>query len=238
MNREYHKWYSKDLGRDMELLLFGHAGTPLLVFPSSMGKFFEYEDRSMIATLGHKIDRGELQIFCPDSVDTESWYNRSAHPRWRVIRHMQYEHYILHDVLPLIRKRNSSWQLAITGCSFGAYHAMNFTLRHPDLVTHCVAMSGSFDIHQFLDGYYDENCYFNCPTDFLPNLGDDWYLRQYRDRVKFVLGAGEWDICLGHNFDMANIMGRKSIPHWLDVWGDHAVHDWPLWQKMALKYFT
>jgi esterase/lipase superfamily enzyme len=238
MNREYHKWYSKDLGRDMELLLFGHAGMPILVFPSSMGKFFEYEDRGMVATLAHKVDRGELQLFCPDSVDTESWYNRSAHPRWRVLRHMQYENYILHDVIPLIRNRNPSWQLALTGCSFGAYHAMNFTLRHPDLVTHCVAMSGSFDVHQFLDGYYDENCYFNCPTDYLPNLTDEWYLRQYRERVQFVLGAGEWDICLGHNVDMANIMGGKGIPHWLDVWGDHAVHDWPLWQKMALKYLT
>ncbi len=32
MNREYHKWYSPSLGRDMELLLYGHGGTPMLVF--------------------------------------------------------------------------------------------------------------------------------------------------------------------------------------------------------------
>ena len=37
MNREYHKWYSPRLGRDMELLVFGHAGLPVLVFPTSGG---------------------------------------------------------------------------------------------------------------------------------------------------------------------------------------------------------
>jgi esterase/lipase superfamily enzyme len=237
MNREFHRWYSNDLNRDMELLVFGHAGLPVLVFPSSMGKFFEYEDRGMVGTLSHKIDRGELQIFCPDSVDTESWYNKGAHPRWRVLRHLQYEAYILHDVVPLIRNRNSSWQMAVTGCSFGGYHALNFALKHPDVVTHCVSMSGAYDIHQFLDGYYDDDCYFNCPKDYLANLSDEWLLRQYRERVRFVLGAGEWDICLGHNHDMARIMAAKGIPHWLDVWGDQAEHDWPLWQKMALKYF-
>ena len=48
MNREYHKWHSPALGRDMELLVFGHAGTPYLVFPTSMGRFFDYENRGMI----------------------------------------------------------------------------------------------------------------------------------------------------------------------------------------------
>ena len=70
MNREYHKGYSQELNRDMEALVFGHAGTPLLVFPTSMGKFFEYEDRGMISVLAPKIERGDLQVFCPDGVDT------------------------------------------------------------------------------------------------------------------------------------------------------------------------
>src|SRR5258708_21833184 len=81
MNREFHKAYSQELHRDMEALVFGHAGTPLMVFPTSMGRFFEYEDRGMIAVLAPKIERGELQVFCPDAVDTESWYNKGVHPR-------------------------------------------------------------------------------------------------------------------------------------------------------------
>ena len=100
---------------------------------------------------------------------SESWYNKGVHPRVRVLRHMQYERYILHEMLPFLRWKNNAPRLAVTGCSFGGYHAVNFSLKHPDVVTYCVSMSGAFDIHQFLDGYYDDDCYFNCPPDFLPH---------------------------------------------------------------------
>ena len=98
MNREYHRWWSHDLQRDMELLVFGHAGTKVLVFPTSMGKYFEYEDNKMIAAVADRIEAGQLQIYCVDGVDSESWYNKRAHPYWRLQRHLQYERYILNDV--------------------------------------------------------------------------------------------------------------------------------------------
>ena len=37
MQREYHRWLSNDLGRDMELLCFGHAGTRVLVLRGIAG---------------------------------------------------------------------------------------------------------------------------------------------------------------------------------------------------------
>jgi esterase/lipase superfamily enzyme len=236
MNREYHKSYSHELGRDMEMLVFGHGGMPLVVFPTSMGRFFEYEDRGMMGVLGGKLDRGELQVFCPDSVDTESWYNKNVHPRVRVARHLQYERYLLNEALPFIRWKNWAPRVAVTGCSFGGYQAVNFALRHPENVGYCVSMSGAFDIHQFLDGYYDEDCYFNCPQDFLVNLNDEWILRRYRE-MKIVLGSADWDICLDQNFRLSGKLNAKNIPHWLDVWNDNSVHDWPLWLRMAGKYF-
>src|SRR5919202_4193322 len=101
MNREYHRWYSPSLGRDMEMLIFGHGGAPLLVFPTSLGRFYEYEDNGMVGSVAHRIDSGDLQIYCVDSIDAESWYSRDAHPYWRVRRHLQYEDYILREVLPL-----------------------------------------------------------------------------------------------------------------------------------------
>jgi len=236
MNREYHKWYSHRLGREMELLLFGSSGEPVVVFPTSMGKFYEYEDRGMVEVLRWQVENSRVMLLCVDSVDGESWYNRQAHPKDRVLRHIAYESYVLHEVLPLARMRSGHSRVAVTGCSFGGYHCTNLALRHPDVVSHCVSMSGAFDIHQFLDGYYDENCYFNCPVDFLPNLQDPWYLDQYRNDVKWVFGAGEHDICLGDNQRLAGIMQAQGIPHWFNLWGLGAVHDWPLWQQMARKY--
>src|SRR5882672_9219592 len=130
MNREFLKTYSWELGRDMELLVFGHAGLPMIAFPTSMGRFYDYEDRGMIAALAPRIERGELLVFCVDSVDKESWYNKGIHPRARVLRHLQYEGYLLHELLPLVHARNPSQQMAVTGCSFGGYHSVNFALKH------------------------------------------------------------------------------------------------------------
>jgi esterase/lipase superfamily enzyme len=236
VNREYHKQFSQHLGRDMELLVFGQGGVPLIVFPTSMGRFFDYEDRGMIATLSPGLECGECQVFCVDSVDGESWYNKRVPPRARVCRHIQYEMYLLNELLGFIRSRNHSPQMLVTGCSFGGYHAANFAFRHPDLVSHCVVMGAAFDIHQFLDGYYDDNCYFNCPPDYLVNLADDWYLSRFR-QMRIVLGTGVEDICLNENRRLSGILHDKSVPHWLDVWGNHTGHDWPWWQRMAAKYF-
>src|SRR5438270_10511635 len=113
MNREFHKAYSQELNRDMETLVFGHAGMPLVVFPTSMGRFFEFEDRGMIGVLAPKLERGELQVFCPDAVDLESWYNKHVHPRVRVMRHMQYERYLLYELMPYVRSRNALNALAV-----------------------------------------------------------------------------------------------------------------------------
>jgi esterase/lipase superfamily enzyme len=221
----------------MELLSFGHTGMPLIVFPTSMGRFYDYEDRGMIGAVGYQYDAGRLQAFCLDSIDAESWYNRRIPPRDRVLRHLQYENYILNEVVPFIHSRNPEMRLALTGCSFGGYHAVNLALRHPHLVGPSVSMGGAFDIHPFLDGYYDDNCYFNCPPDFLPNLNDPHYLREYSDGMRLVLATGETDTCLNENLRLASIMQRKAIPHCLDVWGDGTGHDWLWWQRMAVKFF-
>ena len=61
MNREYHVWHSPSLNRNMELLVFGHSGSRVLVFPTSMGRYYEWEDRGMMVALGEHIERGWIQ---------------------------------------------------------------------------------------------------------------------------------------------------------------------------------
>ena len=236
MRRDFHNWYSPRLGRNMEMLVYGHAGHPVLVFPTSQGRFFEFENNGMIHELAGKIEWGQLQVFCVDSVDSESWYNRWIHPHDRVARHNAYEDYVVHEVAPLMKNLSGSAQIATAGCSFGAFHALNFAFKHPDLTNSCIALSGSFDMRQFMNGYYDNDFYFNNPVDYIPNMSDPWFLDRYR-QMNTVLAAGDHDICLGENFRMAEILGKKGIPHWLDVWTGGEKHDWPLWRRMAVKFF-
>ena len=235
MNREYHKWYSPRLGRDMELLVFGHAGLPVLVFPTSGGRFYEFEDRGMIGAVWDRIERGDLQFFCADSVDNESWYNRNVPPRWRIARHMQYESYVMDEVLPLIRQKNQDWHLVSLGCSFGGYHAVNIALRHPDRFSGFLSMSGAFDLSNFLHGYYDNDVYFHMPPHYIANLSDGWYLDRYR-RNSYILATGYDDHCKGQSEHLTGVLHGKGVPCRLDVWDSWNSHDWPTWQRMLQVY--
>ena len=60
----------------MEALVFGDGGSPLVVFPTSMGKFFEYEDRGMIGALAGKL----IVASCRCSVPTR-WIRRAGTTR-------------------------------------------------------------------------------------------------------------------------------------------------------------
>jgi esterase/lipase superfamily enzyme len=235
MNREYHKTYSSQLRREMELLVFGHAGLPVLVFPTSGGRFYEFEDRGMVGALAGRIDAGEVQLFCVDSVNAESWYNRQIPPRQRITRHIQYEEYLLGEVLPFLRDRNSDERLLALGCSFGGYHAVNLALRHPDIFSGFLSLSGAFDLSRFLDGYYDLDCYYHLPTHYLPNLTDPWYLDRFGAK-RFVLVTGRDDHCLTENENLDRIMNTKGIKHEFYVWEAENSHDWPTWRRMVAEY--
>lgn len=235
MKREYCRWFSGSLGREMEMLVFGHGGLPVLVFPTSGGRFYEFEDNGMVHALQEDIGAGELQLFCVDSVNGESWYNRDVPPRWRIARHMQYEQYLCDEVLPLIRQWNGSQRPITLGCSFGGYHAANIALRHPSIFRGFLSMSGVFDLSRFLGGYYDQDVYFHTPTHFLPNLHDTYELAKY-DGNTYVLATGVHDQCWEANERMAEVLRAKNIAHRLDVWGDGTRHDWPWWQRMVQTY--
>jgi esterase/lipase superfamily enzyme len=234
MRRDYHAWHSPVLGRRMELLVFGHAGQPTFVFPTSMGSYFEYEDRGMVGALADKINGGALQLFCVQTVDDESFYS-TRHPRERINRYLTWEQSLLAELVPFARDVSGHGTFGVTGCSFGAFHAFTMALRHPDVFTSCIAMGGAFDVTRFLDGYYDQDAYLLCPPHFLPNLGDPWFLDRYRAN-KWVFVTGEADICRAATEQAAALLGAKGVPHSLHVWGHGSQHDWPEWRKMAEAY--
>jgi len=235
MKREYHRWYSPALGRDMEMLVFGHAGARLLVFPTSKGRFYEWEDRGMIAVMADSIERGWLQVFCVDSVDEESWYARWKWPGDRVWRHVQYDHYLRHEVIPFTQQ-NANPFLIVTGASFGAYHAVNFSFRYPELVGRVLAMNGVYDIREWLDGHYDDNVYFHNPVDFIANEHDPHRLAAMR-RMDIILTTSEDEPRRGDTERFSQLLWDKGIWHALRIWKGWA-HDWPWWQEMIRLYLS
>jgi len=234
MKREYHRWYSPHLGRDMEMLVFGHAGARVLVFPTSMGKFFEWEDRGMMEALREHLERGWIQVFCVDSIDKDSWYAHHLHPSIRAKNHDIYDKYILNEVLPFMEHQNSNPFLIVTGASFGAYHAVNFAFRYPSRVHRVIGLSGYYDIKRWTDGYSDDLVYFHNPFDFIQHEHEPARLEALR-RMDIILVIGKEDGGYPNNAAFSQILWQKGIPHHFIPW-DGWAHDWPWWQQMIRLY--
>ena len=237
MNREFVSWDSPTLGRRMDLLWFGHAGRPMIWYPTSFGRFYENEDFGLVGAVADRIDAGLIQIACVDSVDEESFYARGRHPAERLARHDQYDAYIYREVVPWVRaKGRTESKITMLGASFGAYHAVNFAFRHPDVIDKTVGFSGKYDIHSFLDGFWNDTAYFHCPTAYVPNMDGEWVARLSQMEICIVTGAT--DNILSGSTDMIRILREKGIPHRGDVWDAPYGHDWPWWKVQIRSYVT
>jgi esterase/lipase superfamily enzyme len=234
MLREYHRWFSPSVGRDMELLQFGHAGSRVIVFPSSMGRFHEWEDQGMIAALAPAIEQGWFQLWCVNSLDVESWYAKWKRPGDRALAHAAYDAYVRDEVLTLTEHRNGGSFLITAGASFGAYHAMSFGLRYPHRVGRVVGLSGLYDIREQTDGYSDETVYFHNPADYILGEHDERRLAAIR-RMDIIIAIGRDDGMRPGNEEFSRRLDSKGIWHALRIW-DGWAHDWPYWREMIGRY--
>ncbi|MEO6287831.1 MAG: alpha/beta fold hydrolase [Dyadobacter sp.] len=240
MERAYHKWFSPILERFMEILVFGQSGTPVIFFPTRSAHFYDFENWKIIDALKPKIEAGEIQVYCVDSIDCESFYSKSA-PVQRIARHLQYEKYILREVVPFIRKQNKKKGLIAAGCSLGGYHAVNIALKHPTIFTKVVGMSARYDLTQPLpffadlfDGYFDEDIYYNMPNHFIPKISDPGLLRQLR-KMDITLVIGREDTFLDNNQHLSHSLNLIQVPHQLYVWDEEA-HRPRYWREMVKIY--
>ena len=234
MHREHHRWFSPSLGRDMELLVFGHAGARVLALPTSLGRFHEWQDFGMIDALNDHLERGWVQIYCVDSVDAESWYAKHIHPTERARRQLQYDRYIMEEVLPLTRQRNDNPFLMAAGASFGAYHAVCLAFRHPGMFGRVIGMSGLYDIKDLTDEYSDGLVYSVNPSEFIANEHDQGRLASLR-RMDIILSTGRDDPNVGNNEYLSRMLWSKDIGNALRLW-DGWSHDWPYWHQMIRTY--
>ncbi len=232
MHEHHHKWYSPSLSRDVDVLSFGTKGYPVILFPTSMGRYYENRDFKLIDSVAWYVDNGLVKIYCPDGIDRDSWYNKKIHPADRVKNHIWYDLMLFNELVPLAQRETGVTRVATAGCSFGGYHATNFGFKHPEVVKYIFNMGASFDIKSQLDGFYNDDAYFNNPPDFIPDSQNPFFNDMF-----VVLGTGTHDMCWNANEQMAAILRKKGINHWLDV-RQEKNHDWPVWREMFTHYLS
>ena len=232
MKEEYFKWHSSILGKEMEMLVFGERGYPVIVFPTSMGSYTQNKDFKLIEAAAWYIENGLVKIYTPASIDNDSWYGKHLHPADRARNHVLYDQFVLEEVVKRACAETQHNKVTMAGCSFGAYHATNFAFRHPEFVGYLFNMGGAFNIKDQVKDYYDDNVYFNNPPDYLPGLNNPSL-----NDMGIVFGTGDKDMCMEANVQMSEILNKKGISNWLDV-RPGAEHDWPVWREMFPHYLS
>ncbi|HEU4593596.1 MAG TPA: alpha/beta hydrolase-fold protein [Pyrinomonadaceae bacterium] len=233
MERRTDSWFSNNLGMEMPIVAYGHAGYPLLMFPTAAADFLEYERFHLIDSIRHHIEAGRVRAYSINSVNRYSLMNDKAPPSLKGELLVRYDRYVTEEVLPLIRHETGGQNPLTTGASLGAYLSANAYFKHPDVLRGVIAMSGSYDVRSWFDGYFDDNVYFNNPVQYLPNLNDNHYLPtlQRADAIVILSGQGAYE-APERSRELSSILNSKGIPHTLDIWGHDVDHDWPWWRKM------
>jgi esterase/lipase superfamily enzyme len=240
--------HSPDIGAAGTVVGYGHRGRPVLVFPSEQGRARDFANNGMVGAVADLIDAGRVRLYCVDSYDGSSWSAQNLPLEERARRHERYESWILHQVVPHIATDTgdaseigtagdvaAGSEIATAGCSMGAFHALNFAVKHADLFPLALCFSGSYDpasLHGW--GERGDRAYFNNPSDYLVHLGGE-HLDWLRSRLSVLLvcGQGQWEDTTGalaSTRQIAAVLADKGIRHELDLWGHDVPHDWPSWR--------
>ncbi|MDX2042710.1 MAG: alpha/beta hydrolase-fold protein [Acidobacteriota bacterium] len=240
MRRDITAWYSGRLFQEMPLVAYGHYGPPILMLPTAAADYLEYERFYLIDSVKHWLENGKAKAYSINSVNRLALLNNKASAPEKIEWLNRYDSYIVNEVLPLIRQDcGGEAKPIVAGISLGAYLAANTFFRHPDLFGGVIALSGSYDIRSYMDGYYNESVYFHNPVDYLSQMNDNYHLPILQNGDKKIVlfsGQGAYE-APDRSRALSNILNSKGIPHWLDVWGHDVNHDWPWWRKAMPYYF-
>jgi len=106
--------------------------------------------------------------------------------------------------------------------------------RAPGAVTKAICLSGLYDVAQFLDGYWDDTCYFHSPAAFIANMDETW--KERLRQVEWVVATGENDALVNQNRDFAALLARQGQRVQAEFWPGVVGHDWPFWREHIRRF--
>ncbi|HEY8407091.1 MAG TPA: alpha/beta hydrolase-fold protein [Gaiellaceae bacterium] len=207
------------------VLVLGHRGRPVLVFPSQERSRYEWEEHGMVDAVRDLIDAGRVKLYCVDSWDAGTWHDEWLPREERARRHEAYERWVVDRV--------DGGDVITAGVSMGAFHAANLSLRRPERFPLALCFSGIYDVDAIGWGERGDSFYFNNPADYVRGLEGS------PASLLLVAGRGMWEDTTGaleQTLRFASLLAANGIRHELDVWGEDAPHDWPAWRAQLAKH--
>lgn len=236
-----------ELGWAPRVVVHGTYGRPVLVFPSSEGSADDAATFGLVDAVRPLLDEGRVKLYCLDSWDGGSWYRDDLPLEERARLHEAYERWVVQGVVPFVDGDCGGRQeMVVTGCSFGAYHAVNVALRHADLFPLAIGLSGVYDLSVLgqdrQDGGGERGTAFHLNNP-LWSLGaaDGEHLDWLRSRLSLLLvcGQGQWEDTTGaleSTRALGALAAEKGLRVETDLWGHDVPHDWPSWRAQLAHH--
>jgi esterase/lipase superfamily enzyme len=241
VRRDVVELWSPELGWAPRVVVHGSYGRPVLVFPSSEGRADDFESNGMVDAVRPLLEQGRVKLYCLDSWDSGSWYRHDLPLEERARKHEAYERWVVEGVVPLVDADCGGRQeMAVTGCSFGAYHAANIALRRADLFPLALCFSGVYDLSGMGWGEQGTSFHLNNPL-WSVAASEGEHLEWLRSRLSLLLvcGQGQWEDTTGA-LDSTRAFGRlceqKGLRVEVDLWGHDVPHDWPSWRNQIAHH--
>ncbi len=240
MEINYYKWYSYELKRDMEYKIYGTKGKPFIYFPTQYNRFYEVEEKGVVDTLRYLIDGEQIVLISCDSLDSESLSNYGYWDKnKRLELYEDYYNYFFNELYIALKGKFGFSELPIVfGMSFGAYQAMNFFLRRPELFSGVFAMSGIYRISFFIKDYYNELAFYNSPIDSVIMLNNPAYIKLYnKKKIMMIVSNGAFENdSYNDTVDLEREFNRKGIKNETYYWSNNYPHDFSSW-NIYLNYY-
>jgi esterase/lipase superfamily enzyme len=233
------RWYSPRLESDVSVVRWGHFGRPVIVFPTAGGDAEEVERMLLIDALGDLIEAGRIKVYSCDSIAGYAMVRGDGDARYRAALLNGFHGFVREEMIPAIWAdcRTPGADVVVSGASIGAFNAIAVLCRYPEVVSHAIAMSGTFDVASFIGPDAGEALYFATPLYFLPGMQGPALERLQHRFAVLASGEGRWEN-IEHSWRLAEVMGQKGIPNRVDPWGPEYDHDWPTWRVMLPHYLS
>ncbi len=235
--KDVFRWWSPSVEQEVQLVRWGHMGTPVLLFPTAGGDAEEVERFHLISVLQPLIDAGRIKIYSTDSIAGKAWFSGEHSAEYCSFLQNCFDTLIYSEITPAIRKdcQTEDIEIITAGASIGAFNAVATVCRHPDAYKLAIAMSGTFDLSKYLEGSFNQDFYFSSPLHYLPELEGEQLELLRKRLVLLPTGEGNYED-ISESWRIARVLGAKGIPNRVDPWGPNYHHDWVTWREMLPKY--
>lgn len=233
INAKHEFEASPAFGRRVHMWTYGHAGRPVIAFPTAGGYAHEWEHHGVIKQLSDWLSAGQLRLYCPETNAAAVWIHPEAGLKDRMALARAYERFVVEELVPRARRETGRDDVVAIGCSVGALYAANMALKHPDEIAQAICLSGRYRATWFTQGRTSDELYYNDPSAFVWNLQGD-HLERVRRRTRLTLVCGQGaheERCLAETRHLASGLAKVGVPTWLDLWGHDVAHEWQWWRR-------